>query len=67
MFSNYPEGVSGGEYEVIGPDWEWEDIRECENVDDNCLFEGVVTIIEYRGEEWWDCPICGMRHSEEAF
>jgi predicted RNA-binding Zn-ribbon protein involved in translation (DUF1610 family) len=30
--SNYPPGVSGLEYEIAGPDNEWEDEFECENL-----------------------------------
>jgi predicted RNA-binding Zn-ribbon protein involved in translation (DUF1610 family) len=29
--SNYPPGVSGLEYEIAGPDNEWEEEFECEN------------------------------------
>lgn len=28
--SNYPPGVTGREYQISGPDREWEDERECE-------------------------------------
>lgn len=29
--SNYPPGVSGNEYEIAGPDHEWEEEFECTN------------------------------------
>lgn len=29
--SNYPDGVTGNEYEIAGPDKEWEEEFECEN------------------------------------
>jgi hypothetical protein len=29
MTSNYPPGVTGNEYEISGPDCEWEEQREC--------------------------------------
>lgn len=31
--SNYPPGVSGNEYEISGPDSEWEEEFQCDNDD----------------------------------
>lgn len=29
MSGNYPPGVTGSEFEITGPDREWEDLRNC--------------------------------------
>ena len=36
--SNYPPGVTGNEYEIAGPDSEWEDTHNCEKCEKDTLF-----------------------------
>ena len=36
--SNYPPGVTGNEYEIAGPDSEWEDTNYCEKCEKDTLF-----------------------------
>lgn len=69
--SNYPPGVYGGEYDISGPDREFNDDREvtCQNVDctefDKYL-EAHVLVQGYRDKEWWSwtCSVC---NEEEDF
>jgi hypothetical protein len=57
---DYPPGVSGNEYEIAGPDKEWEanQTEPCENClkwvheDDTVYFES------YRGQVSWECAFC---------
>lgn len=52
--SNYPPGVTGNEYEIVGPDREFETFRECES----CEIVSWVDVTGYGWEEWWRCPKC---------
>ena len=36
--SNYPPGVTGNEYEIAGPDSEWEETRYCEKCEKDTVF-----------------------------
>ena len=38
MAGNYPDGVTGNEYAIAGPDSEWEDIHYCEKCQKDTLF-----------------------------
>lgn len=50
----YPPGVTGDEFEIAGPDWEKDTDVECE-----CGWSGVATVIGYKWQRWFDCPACG--------
>lgn len=58
--SGYPPGVTGNEYEIAGPDKEWEEERTCSNED--CGFSGLVNGETYNNTEAWTCPQCGRAH-----
>ena len=56
MPSNYPPGVTGGEYEISGPDTEVESAqwyRECSPEDDEVKTPGM--ILTYRHDRWFQC------------
>lgn len=46
--TNYPPGVTGGEYQIAGPDREWEETRECPECGDVHVF----LMQSYRRELW---------------
>lgn len=54
MSSNYPPGVTGGEYAIAGPDYEREILVPCEDC-------GEVAVVEcrYRDDRWQSCQSCG--------
>jgi hypothetical protein len=64
---NYPDGVTGNEYEIAGADAEGNetDVRECQETG----AEHTVNIWweDYRGTRYerWDCP-CGAEHATET-
>jgi hypothetical protein len=58
--SNYPPGVTGNEYEIAGPDREFEDERTCPDCDQ----VSIVDVTGYGWEEWWTCPWCKAEVSE---
>lgn len=60
--SNYPPGVTGGEFEIAGPDWEGQVDRECL---EECRFAGEVEAWSYGSVLHWTCPMCGTEHEEE--
>lgn len=65
MSSNYPPGVTGGEYQITGPDAEWDDERTCEN--EACvqyLKPQVATVQCYQYDQWWVCETCDTQHDE---
>ena len=70
--SNYPEGVTGLEYEIAGPDLERDGVHEdyCRN-DDCPLFEQYLEQdgeeTWYRGQGWfrWTCEVCNMSQDME--
>ena len=55
--SNYPPGVTGNEYEIVGPDEEWEEMRYCPTCDTKT--EGMCQ--SYGSDQWWDCDVCDTR------
>lgn len=60
--SNYPEGVSGHEYEIAGGDdvvWS----GPCANPE--CDFDGDVDAERYESTTWWECPECGWDNTDE--
>ena len=74
--SNYPEGVTGLEYEIAGPDMEYTGERLVQCYNDECsMFEEdqdvEIDLAAYRGEEWgdWTCPTCGKKdeYTGESF
>ena len=56
--SNYPPGVTGGEFEIAGPDYE-------EELDEPCPECGQVLLVEqgYRRDRWVIC--CGCRYQRD--
>lgn len=63
--SNYPPGVTGNEYEIAGPDAEWEETKEVACDNDECPdfekeHEEELLLQSYRGTWWteWQCPKC---------
>tara|TARA_Y100001949_G_scaffold143511_1_gene126122 strand:- start:720 stop:989 length:270 start_codon:yes stop_codon:yes gene_type:complete len=38
MAGNYPDGVTGNEYEIAGPDDEWESEHYCEKCEKDTVF-----------------------------
>ncbi len=63
--SNYPEGVTGSEYAIAGPQGEYETtaLVYCTNCDweDDLTFD----VDYYDGEEigYWSCPNCTKENS----
>ena len=53
--SNYPDGVTGNEYEIAGPDSEWEDTHYCEKCQKDTLF----SCESFRGQRSGICDKCG--------
>lgn len=70
MSGNYPDGVTGNEYEIAGPDYESEEDREveCRNRDE-CDFIDTLTVLVYgfEGKRWtrWTCPECATENEDE--
>ena len=70
--SNYPEGVTGLEYEIAGPQLERDGVHEdyCRN-DDCSLFEeyreqeGTESWYDGQGTFYWKCERCNMPHDME--
>ena len=60
--SGYPAGVTGREYEISGPDMEWEEDRTC-----TCGYTGLVYCYESRHERWWQCPEPVLAHAIDPF
>lgn len=58
--SNYPDGVTGNEFAIAGPDKEWEDKAadtECPHCDESLVGE-IVLWASYRNQRWYTCPFC---------
>ena len=53
--SNYPAGVTGGEYEIAGPDFEWERTSYCVVCDKATLHQ----FESYRQQMQTACTVCG--------
>jgi hypothetical protein len=54
MASNYPPGVTGSEFQIAGPDREWEVERWCETCQASTSQVGQ----SYRHESWFWCSVC---------
>ena len=52
--SNYPPGVTGNEFEIAGPNREYEEVRECTE----CGEEVEMLVQTFHNEAWADCPSC---------
>lgn len=68
MSGYYPDGVTGREYAIAGPDKEYEDTRTvyCENEECNAFeirVDAEVSLESYRDEEWglWECAVCAQQ------
>lgn len=66
MGGYYPEGVSGREYQIAGPQAEWSDIRTVSCGNSDCAMFDVEHDVEldleaYDWQEWgtWRCDECG--------
>ena len=56
--SNYPPGVSGFEYEIAGPDAEWNKSLWCDECDRITLF----TCQSYQNTYSAACTVCDREH-----
>ena len=70
MSGNYPDGVTGNEYAIAGPDYEQEEDREVECANrDECDFIDTLTVLVYgfEGKRWtrWTCPECATENEDE--
>ena len=74
MFTNYPEGVTGNEWQIAGASAEFAESREVECGNDEC--EAFERLVEVEGETRaygdervfeWTCPTCGKRDEEEYY
>ena len=54
----YPEGVTGMEPEIAGPDHEEEIVADC----DACGYSGYVTVATFGYRRAWSCPRCYAEH-----
>lgn len=67
MMSNYPEGVTGSEYQISGPQDSYTktDYVTC----GNCAWEGDydIDVDYYDGQEWgnWVCGVCDWQNHYE--
>lgn len=59
--SNLPPGVNGSEYQIAGPDSEWETLRWCQK----CEAETMHTFNRYGYEVWRICDECELQTDEE--
>ena len=60
IYDNYPPGVTGNEYEIAGPDKEWEEQFVCKS----CGFDDVVIKQFYKYKTFWECPGCDEYYEE---
>lgn len=73
MSGYYPDGVTGNEYAIAGPDREYTEKRDvyCDN-EECAMFEQEVTadvdLSSYHTSEWgeWNCSTCGKEQQYEA-
>ena len=59
--SNYPPGVTGGEFEIAGPDYEMDAARFCPY----CQHKTTGYDVEYGQEAWYACEECGRNTDME--
>ena len=52
--SNYPPGVTGNEYEIAGPDSEWEEELHC----DKCEKDELFYCESFQKQRSGRCPVC---------
>ena len=62
MYSVYPDNVTGREFEIAGPDFEYEEEQFCAD----CQQETVWTVQGYDGQMWASCA-CGRRIDADDF
>jgi len=55
MSSNYPPGVTGREFEIAGPDSEFESDHFCPV----CYTSQPGFVMTYGGISWFNCSVCG--------
>jgi hypothetical protein len=53
--SNYPDGVTGNEYAIAGPDSEWEEELHCAKCEKTTMF----SCETFRGQRSGLCDECG--------
>lgn len=58
--SNYPPGVTGGEFAIAGPDFETEERHWCRR----CDAERDGLLYGFGPERWWVCDECGSEEWE---
>lgn len=51
---NYPPGVTGNEYQIAGPDNEYESDYDCPT----CGSVQTGYILSYKGFSWFNCSTC---------
>lgn len=70
--NNYPDGVTGAELQIAGPDSERDTTEDVVCYDDDC--ELIEEKQKVSGTEWtydgsvyfdWKCPSCGHEYQEE--
>jgi hypothetical protein len=73
MAGNYPDGVTGNEYQISGADREFTDERTVYCPNENCeQYENAQDVTfdlqGYKDQEWgtWTCPVCKLDHEYEA-
>lgn len=73
MSGYYPEGVTGNEYQIAGPEREFSDERTVYCYNDDCeQFENAQDVtfdLQAHGSaEWgsWTCPVCKTEQEYEA-
>lgn len=73
MAGNYPDGVTGNEFQIAGADREWADERNVYCHNEECAdFEVdkdlMVDLACYGSSEWgtFTCPTCGMEGEYEG-
>lgn len=74
MSSNYPDGVTGNEYQIAGPDHVYTETRNVYCKVEGCKMFEINQDVEmdlecYRGTEWgaWTCSSCGYTNDYEAY
>lgn len=70
--SNYPEGVTGNEYDIAGPSADFSETREVQCGRDEC--DAFETLVEVEGDTRvygdtfyfsWTCPTCSTPGEDE--
>lgn len=52
--NNYPPGVTGNEWQIAGPDKEFEAEMRCKH----CNAFELTIVSAYRGDLYWQCQAC---------